>query len=194
MVIVTVIVMIIVNSNGNSTDFLCSEHKCRECHTHRNVSSDTHMLPQISEMISVIRDFWDWKLQESLPKCYRNVPCMCAVNTTRFATSTVQIAMNVDSGEIAALLWWPRLSWPRLKMLSTSCRRRFARAACVLRCAVLPIFRAFAVLNPSSFATTYIWIMLIQSYMSKGIWRQGIGSFVRYFYVSTLCPVVICPY
>ena len=35
---------------------------------------------------------------------------------------------------------------------------------------------------------------LSQSYMSKGIWRQGIGSFVRNSYVSTLCPVVICPY
>ena len=33
-----------------------------------------------------------------------------------------------------------------------------------------------------------------QSYISKGIWRQGIGSFVRNSYVSTLCPVVICPY
>ena len=28
---------------------------------------------------------------------------------------------------------------------------------------------------------------------SKGIWRQGIDSFVRNSYVSTLCPVVICP-
>ena len=33
-----------------------------------------------------------------------------------------------------------------------------------------------------------------QSYITKGIWRQGIGSFVRNSYVSTLCPVVICPY
>ena len=33
-----------------------------------------------------------------------------------------------------------------------------------------------------------------QSYISKGIWRQGIGSFVRNSYVSTLCPVAICPY
>ena len=32
------------------------------------------------------------------------------------------------------------------------------------------------------------------SYISRGIWRQGIGSFVRDSYVSTLCPVVICPY
>ena len=35
---------------------------------------------------------------------------------------------------------------------------------------------------------------LTQSYISKGIWRQGIGSFVRDSYVSTLWPVVICPY
>ena len=34
----------------------------------------------------------------------------------------------------------------------------------------------------------------IQSYISKGIWRQGIGSFVRNSYVSTLCHLVICPY
>ena len=34
----------------------------------------------------------------------------------------------------------------------------------------------------------------IQSYISKGIWRQGKGSFVRNSYVSTRCPVVICPY
>ena len=34
---------------------------------------------------------------------------------------------------------------------------------------------------------------LAQSYISKGMWRQGIGSFVRNSYVSTLCPVVICP-
>ena len=33
-----------------------------------------------------------------------------------------------------------------------------------------------------------------QSYTSKDIRRQGIGSFVRNSYVSTLCPVVICPY
>ena len=33
-----------------------------------------------------------------------------------------------------------------------------------------------------------------QSYISKGIGRQGTGSFVRNSYVSTLCPVVICPY
>ena len=33
-----------------------------------------------------------------------------------------------------------------------------------------------------------------QSYTSKGIRRQGIGSFVRDSYVSTPCPVVICPY
>ena len=33
-----------------------------------------------------------------------------------------------------------------------------------------------------------------QSYISKGIWRQGIGSFVRISIVSTLCPVVLCPY
>ena len=32
-----------------------------------------------------------------------------------------------------------------------------------------------------------------QSYISKGIRRQGIGSFVRNSYVSTLCPVVVCP-
>ena len=32
-----------------------------------------------------------------------------------------------------------------------------------------------------------------QSYISKGIRRQGIGSFVRSSHVSTLCPVVICP-
>ena len=37
-------------------------------------------------------------------------------------------------------------------------------------------------------------ILGLQSYMSKGIWRQGIGSFVRNSCVSTLCPVVICPY
>ena len=36
--------------------------------------------------------------------------------------------------------------------------------------------------------------LLNQSYMSKGTWRQGIGSFVRNSHVSTLCPVVICPY
>ena len=30
--------------------------------------------------------------------------------------------------------------------------------------------------------------------ISKGIWRQGIASFVRNSYVSTPCPVVICPY
>ena len=33
-----------------------------------------------------------------------------------------------------------------------------------------------------------------QSYISKGIWRQGIGYFARNSYVSTLCAVVICPY
>ena len=33
-----------------------------------------------------------------------------------------------------------------------------------------------------------------QSYTSKGIWRQGIGSFVRNSCVSTRCPVVMCPY
>ena len=33
-----------------------------------------------------------------------------------------------------------------------------------------------------------------QSYISKGIWRQGISSFLRNSCVSTLCPVVICPY
>ena len=33
-----------------------------------------------------------------------------------------------------------------------------------------------------------------QSDRSKGIWRQGIGSFIRNSYVSTLRPVVICPY
>ena len=33
-----------------------------------------------------------------------------------------------------------------------------------------------------------------QSYTSKGIWRQGIGSFVRKSYVQALCPVVLCPY
>ena len=36
-------------------------------------------------------------------------------------------------------------------------------------------------------------IRLGQSYISKGIWRQGIGSFVRNSSASTLCPVVICP-
>ena len=34
----------------------------------------------------------------------------------------------------------------------------------------------------------------IQSCTSKGIWRLGIGSFLRNSYVSTLCPVAICPY
>ena len=33
-----------------------------------------------------------------------------------------------------------------------------------------------------------------QSYISKGIQRQGIGSFVRHSYVSRLCPVVMRPY
>ena len=37
------------------------------------------------------------------------------------------------------------------------------------------------------------WARVSQSCISKGIWRQGIGSFVRNSYVSTLCPVVICP-
>ena len=36
--------------------------------------------------------------------------------------------------------------------------------------------------------------LMWQSYISKGIWRQGIGSFVSKSYVSTLCPVVICPH
>ena len=35
---------------------------------------------------------------------------------------------------------------------------------------------------------------MFQSYISKGISRQGIGSFVRKSYVSTQCPVVICRY
>ena len=30
--------------------------------------------------------------------------------------------------------------------------------------------------------------------ISKGIWRQGVGPFVRSSYGSTLCPVVMCPY
>ena len=33
-----------------------------------------------------------------------------------------------------------------------------------------------------------------QSYISKGIWRQGVGSLVRNSCVSTLCPVDMCPY
>ena len=33
-----------------------------------------------------------------------------------------------------------------------------------------------------------------QSYTSKGIWRQAVGSFIRNSYVSTICPVVKCPY
>ena len=33
-----------------------------------------------------------------------------------------------------------------------------------------------------------------QSYIGKGISRQGIGSFVRISYGSTLYPVVFCPY
>ena len=33
-----------------------------------------------------------------------------------------------------------------------------------------------------------------RSHISKGIGRRGIGSFVRNSYVSTLCPLVICPY
>ena len=37
------------------------------------------------------------------------------------------------------------------------------------------------------------WPYCIQSYISEGTWRQGIGSFTRNSYVSTLCPVVICP-
>ena len=40
----------------------------------------------------------------------------------------------------------------------------------------------------------YLLPLIIQSCTSKGIWRQGIGSFVRNSHVSTLCPVVICPY
>ena len=35
---------------------------------------------------------------------------------------------------------------------------------------------------------------LHQSYVSKGIWRQGIGSFAMNSQVSTLRPVVTCPY
>ena len=34
---------------------------------------------------------------------------------------------------------------------------------------------------------------MFQSYTGKGIWRQGIVSFVRSSYVSTLRPVVIRP-
>ena len=37
-------------------------------------------------------------------------------------------------------------------------------------------------------------VFLCQSYISKGIRLQGIGSSVRNSYVSTPCPVVICPY
>ena len=37
------------------------------------------------------------------------------------------------------------------------------------------------------------WQSMLQSYINKGIRRQGIGSVVRNSYVSTLCPVVICP-
>ena len=33
-----------------------------------------------------------------------------------------------------------------------------------------------------------------QSYTSKGMCRRGIGSFVRNSYLSTPCPLVICPY
>ena len=35
----------------------------------------------------------------------------------------------------------------------------------------------------------------LRAAQGKGIRRQGIGSFVeKYSYVSTLCPVVVCPY
>ena len=37
-------------------------------------------------------------------------------------------------------------------------------------------------------------LFAVQSYISKGIRRQGTGSFVRNSYVSTRCSVVICPY
>ena len=40
---------------------------------------------------------------------------------------------------------------------------------------------------------SYLEVRGIQSYTSKGVGRQGIGSFERDSYVSTLCPVVICP-
>ena len=35
---------------------------------------------------------------------------------------------------------------------------------------------------------------IVRATISKGIRRQGIGSFIRNSYVSTLCPVVMCPY
>ena len=52
---------------------------------------------------------------------------------------------------------------------------------------------------PGHCGRTTIWHIRVrrvfsQSYISKGIWRQGIGSFVRNSNLSTLCPVVICPY
>ena len=42
--------------------------------------------------------------------------------------------------------------------------------------------------------TTLPWPRYIQSYISKGIWRQGIGPGVGNPCVSTPCPVVKCPY
>ena len=38
-----------------------------------------------------------------------------------------------------------------------------------------------------------VWSVLIQSYTSKGVGRQGIGSFASNSYVSALRPVVLCP-
>ena len=43
-------------------------------------------------------------------------------------------------------------------------------------------------------AVVFVVVGIYQSYISKGISPQGIGSFVGNSYVSRLCPVVICPY
>ena len=37
-------------------------------------------------------------------------------------------------------------------------------------------------------------VLLYQSCTRRGIGRQGVGTFLRNSYVSTLCPVVLCPY
>ena len=55
--------------------------------------------------------------------------------------------------------------------------------------------RTCVVCRPDLYSHTFTgYSFTFQSYISKGIRRQGAGSFVRKSYVSTLCPVVIRPH
>ena len=130
--------------------------------------------------------FFEWAIQGHKPKCH---PHLCRPHVCSSDDAGVCETQHVFYSNLG-------LATQQQKLLSSPWLGVFGanKPTCLLlRRRVFVHRRRYGWLDTTARVTARA-LCCPQSYISKSTWRQGIGSLVRNSYVSTLCPVVICPY